>query len=632
MLPPKAQTFAQNAGQGSGQVQIQILRRDRLQTAPAAIFFRARVSGPGLREAPSPTRYDETWSGLRYEWRFGDPGAASGKVVNLPRAHNDLNIAYGKEVAHVFRRPGRHRIHCEVRGPEGLIGAHSTEIWIEDPERAFPGARTILLDPEGRGSTAYPEARIVRDFETALQASRQTPGGATRILVRRGTRLSLLSELSLRSPHGALLVGTYGTGARPQLRILSGRAVFDLRPDFNGQLTLQGLDLAGPWDAVTETGAQGDRRIDGIRCAPGNGPALLLDDCRLDGFGNAVLIQGSPEANDPGFFTLHDCDITNWGDYGILASPNLGNAIALLGCAIHQHPQAMQGGHRKDRFSHNEHGPVRMAGPGHFHMDACDLFSRNGWTRLASVPADQPCLRWNTKALAGRSGTVTRTAMEGGFTIVALTDENTNGTRYLSNFLMEKCLLVGSASTIIGVALQFTGQTIRNNVIVMPDVPRASVRWQTMISAVDGDNPAGQQDPGVPVQVYSNTLIQRRRDAYHDRPMDAQRGMEDFEVFSFENNLFATPNTSQPGGERDLTLGRGAIETVGGTWTPRFAGLKYQPEQRVMDPSFATPGDQLQGLVPVGEVGIGDAMGLHALDDFFGLLRPDPPDRGAIET
>jgi hypothetical protein len=27
-------------------------------------------------------------------------------VVNLPEAHNDLNRAYGKEVAHVFTRPG----------------------------------------------------------------------------------------------------------------------------------------------------------------------------------------------------------------------------------------------------------------------------------------------------------------------------------------------------------------------------------------------------------------------------------------------------------------------------------------------------------------------------------------------
>jgi hypothetical protein len=605
-----------------------VLRRSALQTAPDAVFFRASVTYPGIAEARSSTEYDESHHRLRYTWDFCDPGAASDKVVNLPTAHNDLDTAYGKEVAHIFRRPGRYRVTCRIDSPDGFVGAAELEVLVKDPNLVFAGAQTILVDPDGLGDPAWPQAQMVRDWDTALAAA--AGNGRTRLLLRRGQRYSLFAEQRLTRRHGSVHIGAFGTGLRPELRSLSGRAMFEIRGSFDGTVTVQGLDLRGPWDAAAETGA----RIDGLRIDQGNRRTVILDDCTFSGFGTGILITGSRDSPDEGLFAVHDCAITNWGNYGLLASPDLRNHIAILGSAIYQHPQAMQGGQGKDGFSHNEHGPVRIAGAGHFHMDVCDLFSRTGWTRLDGVPADQSCLRWNTKALPGSSGTVSRCAMEGGLSIVALRDENANGDRYLSNFVLEKCLLVGSASTIIGVSLQFTGQTVRNNIIIMPDVPSAAIPWQAMIVSRADVNPEGQRDPAAPVAVYANTLIQRRSDAHHDGPMDIERGMAEFAVFSFENNLFYTPNnTTQRGGEPGLILGGGPLETVGGVWRSRFAGLKYQPEQPVMDDRFATPPGQLRDVVPApGTPKADDAMGMSALDDFFGRLRGETPDRGAIET
>jgi hypothetical protein len=56
------------------------------------------------------------------------------------------------------------------------------------------------------------------------------------------------------------------------------------------------------------------------------------------------------------FHALHNCDITNWGSYGIYCGSNADQFIALLGTAIHQHEEAMMGGgqRRKER-----HQPAR---------------------------------------------------------------------------------------------------------------------------------------------------------------------------------------------------------------------------------------------------------------------------------
>lgn len=627
--PPKAQTPVT----GSGQVSISVLRRSHHLLAPDAVFFRASVRDDSITEARAPTQYDPSFHKLRYEWSFGDPGAVSDKVRNLPLAHNDLDTAYGKEVAHVFHRPGNHEVTCTVHGPEGLIGRDTFTVRVDDPGRVFAGAQTVLLDPTGRGDPLlYPGARVVQSWEAAFAAP--SPGTITRILLRRNTRFTRQSTQVLNRRVGSLHIGAFGEGDPPVVQMLDDHLAFDVVGNFDGDVVFQGIDFRGPWDSTRETGtATNGRRIGGLRSAHGNSRMVLVDDCRFDGFSITIWLSNDPDNPDPGLFVIQNCAITNWGDYGLFAGPNMGAHIAVLGSRIAQTPEALQGGGPKNG-TRNDHGPVRITGTGHFHMDGCDLFSRNGWTRLEGVPADQPCLRWNTRAMPGSIGMVTRTAMEGGYAITALRDADNRGTRFLSNLVMEKCLLVGTATTVAGILVQFTGQTVRNNIVVMPDVPSAAINWQSMIRGHNGQNPEGQMDPTAPVEIYSNTFLQLRSPAHQDTPMEEDWGMMDFAVFTYENNLFATPNMgAMSSGEPGLELGGGFLETVDGLWTPRFEGLRYQPQQWEMDRRFATPSDPLRDLIArTGTPGADDAMGTAALDDFFGQLRRDTPDRGAIES
>jgi hypothetical protein len=167
--------------QGSGRVAISILARTQAELAPDGVFFRASVDDPGIVQATGRSGYDPSFHDCTYIWDFGDPGAVSDKVVNLPAAHNDLNCAYGKEVGHVFTRPGRHTVTCTVYGPEGPVGSDALDIEVGDPDRAFAPEQTILLDPDS--PEAHREDRD--DAEITVTATLQE--GARRARGARGS-------------------------------------------------------------------------------------------------------------------------------------------------------------------------------------------------------------------------------------------------------------------------------------------------------------------------------------------------------------------------------------------------------------------------------------------------------------
>jgi hypothetical protein len=139
-------------GSGSGSVAIQIMGRSDLEVAPEAVWFRADVTDSSVTATNAIGSYDESFHKLTYIWDFGDPGAASDKLTNVPVAHNDLNKAYGKHAAHVYASPGIYTVTCTVYAENRtLIGSDMQQVIVGDPDTLFTGNRTILLDPAGAG-------------------------------------------------------------------------------------------------------------------------------------------------------------------------------------------------------------------------------------------------------------------------------------------------------------------------------------------------------------------------------------------------------------------------------------------------------------------------------------------------
>jgi hypothetical protein len=388
--------------QGSGRVAISILARTQAELAPDGVFFRASVDDPGIVQATGRSGYDPSFHDCTYIWDFGDPGAVSDKVVNLPAAHNDLNCAYGKEVGHVFTRPGRHTVTCTVYGPEGPVGSDALDIEVGDPDRAFAPEQTILLDPdspeahrEDRDDAEITVTATLQEARAALEAL-EGPG---RILIRRGAVLRTDTTFWLGWTFPALRLGAFGEGPRPVIEIGPGaedRFIY-AGGDFTGDLVIQGLDLRGPWDAEGERGHQ-LVGLDLVNAAlwddaDPNPRSTVLDDCLFSGFGLAVYL---PQHKPPGAVTnthIHNCRISDWAGYAVFGGDLGDGAVSITGTTMAQNEQAPSGGSEAIGVG-NSQGPMRTAERGRIYCAASDFFSRCGWTLIEGIPADQSCLRW----------------------------------------------------------------------------------------------------------------------------------------------------------------------------------------------------------------------------------------------
>jgi murein DD-endopeptidase MepM/ murein hydrolase activator NlpD len=205
--------------------------------------------------------------------------------------------------------------------------------------------------------------------------------------------------------------------------------------------------------------------------------------------------------------------------------------------------------------------------------------------------------------------------------------------------VMDKCLLVGTASTRSGINIQYTGVTIRNTIMVRPNTPAFTQGWNAWVARrIPGDDdPADTFDTDDPVEIYGNTMVNLMDDATRDgRALALEQDIDEFETFSFENNVAFTPNA--PGQQpEDPHLSMVPMETAGGVWRSRFHGTKYRDlgasgAQLTMNARFATPPGTVGDYLPLeGSPVIESASGRVPVDDFVGRIRGEMPDRGARE-
>jgi hypothetical protein len=205
-------------GSGSGTVTIQIMNRSDQQVAPEAVWFRANVSDASVNQNLSLGAYDESFHKLTYIWDFGDPGAASDKLTNVPVAHNDLNKAYGKQAAHVYASPGIYTVTCTVYAENRtLIGSDMQQVIVGDPDTLFTGNRTILLDPAWcRRQRRLSGVAGCHDGQSGAKRGDEHRRGLSGPGKARHHHDHVGSVFQITNPATTnLYVGTYGSGARP---------------------------------------------------------------------------------------------------------------------------------------------------------------------------------------------------------------------------------------------------------------------------------------------------------------------------------------------------------------------------------------------------------------------------------
>ncbi len=627
--------FATDAA-GGGTVNITLLRRSDQQMAPEAAYFRATVAGFDANDrSATSTAYDPSYHDLRYRWTVtrqgqGFTARATVKLKNLPAAHDDTNTGYGKEFGHVFTDPGTYVISCEVRDRSGTTGSASTQITVDDPASTAAGSATIVVAKDGNFSGAPAGANQVTSWGAAYSAL-DALSGAGRILLKRGESYAIGAE-RVDSGFGNFYVGAWGSGSDPVLQTSGTSDGFDVLGSFTGDFVLTDVDLQGPWDSTTEAGSHPGKGID--VSASANSKYVLLNNCDLSGFSQSILSM--KDANALTLTALHDTVITNWADYGIFQPENSNGILIITASAIVQDENAMMGGDQMKNGISNQHGPLRIAGIGYVYVAASEFFSRNSWALQGGIANDQSCVRWNTGQDAGSHGTFERCVFEGGDGPFSTARSNSNSIpANVTNLLLDKCLVIGTATTSGLMGVQPNGVTVRNCIFLKPNRPYFAGDFNYMIDA----EPAGGgslSSPNDPVKIYNNTFVNLLSAANTGNNLDTLEGFAQFNSTAIANNVLAAPNWPAQQSEDPQLSFVTNMPVVGGSFDSRYLGVKYNNygngAQTSMDTSYATQAGILDTFEPLaGSPLIGSAAGETAIDDFYGVLRPAGASRGAVE-
>jgi hypothetical protein len=653
----------------------------RVGVAPAGIGFVAVATGWGVARPAED---------LRFEWSFGDADAPGFAHVDRIAAiwGGDANRAFGDRAAHVFApsraafaaagTPGRpagslrYTVRCTATDGTRAVTAEIA-VAIENPDRVFPGERTVLVAPDGDFSGAPGDP-----FGRGYARARSVDGARTgdrRILFRRGTRFELSDHLSFDGVRAAAQLGAWGAGARP---VLSGavpsrknRLIRIAKSSAQAEMAIWGIEGLSTWDPTTETAAGGVFPWGALTVTGGVQGHVTVHGCRFAGCSNTIHHPSAAART-----VISDTEITDWRDYGMLAGKQ--NVLAIVGSRVEQNADAMGGGAvpqfiRGGSNRQNDHGPLRVgsAPAGSWTLiSQTQLRSVNGWSAgnagrgVPNRPSHQPCLRWNTRGAPDGVLRLDRVVAEGGNAALNMTTFRNRRPEKLCDIVLDKIVTIGTGNN-GGSAwgCDFTGLICRNFLIVVP--PTGSGRWELVpperLMSFGGGRKAAYDPPSLEgtVEVYSGTVLDWSRTPKTLLRDNMPEGARPREVI-LSNVLHHAP--FYPAAPRDLSE---ALEFAG-LFGPSYRGLKWQnrhkdagpvflepngtptgepnslrdvPDSPVADPAFATLARLADGTptvalpfpapgAPAARTGPGERA---ALDDLLGRLRGPMPHAGALE-
>ncbi len=468
--------FATVAGDGippNATLSIVVETMDSLAIAPHVQWFDVSNLVGFTPAAPSPGQtFNPQAHDITYIWDFGDPTSTPHPSCNLPNAWRNTNIAYGKRVCHVFDAPGNYTVTLFAFDQNGNYGTATVAVSVVNPDTAFPGNRTICVNPVGDAVfTGAPAGAQQLQGLAAIEGAIGGLGSQTaRVLLKRGSTFSGTIPWPNAAPNR--YVSAYGTGADP---IITHTADGDIigtpqAPALYNKFV--NLDYRGDWNPDTEIGRY--TNFSGL----GRG-FFLLHKCRFNGF-----ILFAPGSDPIGTITFSSCLLENWRDYGtIIATPTTDHRVAYIGTAVHQSSNALVG--QPNSFFGSKVGnlgsPVRAPHMVASFWSCSSFFSNAGWSlngNIGAIPrtqthinAVQGALRIDGGGLASFTGqivnTMDRVVAEGGSGILAVASSSET-----TNWVIDKVIIIGNSYAAFGQPMSITGGcTLRNVFIFWPNTP-----------------------------------------------------------------------------------------------------------------------------------------------------------------
>jgi hypothetical protein len=511
-----------------GTASFSIVRTDDIPSqqmiAPAGVWLRATnfvgfdVSEPGGTD----NQYDPTQREITFIWSLPDEGYVPETNRNLPIVWRNRNIAYGKQICHVFTTPGTKVVTCfafdrsgnwataeHVFGPDGQSGP------IIDPDVYFAGANTIYFSQEGIFPNPLPPGSqtttSTSDLISKLTARLDAGAPLARAMLRRGEVYNLTGGITTARQGRGTHVGVYGSGPRPILNYKKN-TVLGWRDAVNSCVAAY-IDVRGDWDSTTETGFPAEVFSNtGMYVND-----ILLHGCRFSGFNTINFSKDNGEWRR----IVSDCEITNWKNYGILGTGNLVR-LGVIDSDIAQHVDALNGinqGRSRQEPTNlgNLHGPLRITG---FIRDTyiarTSFFSRNAWSLSQNTgyingapTAEQDCIRFATNP----SGFSTdrhhhiweRCSFEGGYAGNIQLSGNGDYNGGVRNILLDKCLFIAGSMSGEFSGTRFFDVTFRNCYGFLPNLTRRG--WN---DGGTGSSSFGSNSEGF--WVHNCTIVNQRQD------------------------------------------------------------------------------------------------------------------------
>jgi hypothetical protein len=554
--------------------------------APYGAVLRATgFTGFSVSEPAGDTNvYDPTQHKITCIWDFDDPGYQPATTPNIPTVWRNPNLAYGKQVAHVWNTPGSYTVTCFAFDAQGNWGTATYTFAqggnspaIADPSLFFSTNKTICVSQAGDfadAPVASTKVTTIAAARAAMQSLWGTGQRTMRLLIRAGetfTNTGLAGDLASGSNPGnprdnlkGLHIGIFGSGPRPVFRRTQpGTPDFISFPDRADcrQLVVADMDFRGDWSAATETGND-----------LGAGSALytagfnLFHRCRFDGFSSTPADHDMPRP-----IVFSDTEITNWGNYGTYCDSRF---FVFLGCDLHQHSDALNGvgqetGGQQPTELGNRHGPFRNGSRGYDSIfSGSSFFSRNGWFPASGGTTfqqsfEQACIRFMQHFSSDGTNVRRhhhvwdRCSFEGGDSVAAVGPSvppnnfiETNG----KNMVIDKCLFVGTAATYGSLlSISLSGVTIRNSYFYRHNVGITYSNQPGSEIAV-GFSSNGTLSGVGPVEIYNNTILIATPGAALSSsylPVNAQAG----HTYTIENNVVRVINRPAHAGAEFLPLG-----------------------------------------------------------------------------
>lgn len=486
--------------------------------APLTVVFDATTSGNGVVR-PSGTLPD--FASFTYEWSFGDPASGT-----WPHNGKSKNTGTGWIGAHVYEVPGAYRATLRVTTDQGVVTEYHQDITVTDPNTVF-AARTFYVAATGSdsnpGSESQPFQTLARGVSAAFATSQPT-----RVLFRRGDTFTTGTSQSSGQGAAAVLIGAYGTGAKPVLR-MGG--------------TYGGINLVR-WDdaRLVDLHLVATSASSMVQYARGisMGTRTTLLRCTIEGFPSAL------DGSDVNNATAAECELLNSAEYGIYAygpSLELGNHLAFLGNRLDQ---------------------------ANFHLTRCylnrsifqaNLYQRGGLTAMALVgrtqaaPSQLNCIVDNTYT--------TET-----FDVVAMGPANNTFQEYARDYLFEGNRFTSRNESGNCIHIRGFRTTIRNNVFDVTGRQAVDVSpWQNSAIPAPSDirieHNTVYRGTGSPLRFLTanstNPTI-ARNNLLHCAQGSVQAASG---TVSLTQNLTANPLfTDAPAGDFTLRSGSPAIDTA----------------------------------------------------------------------